>query len=226
MTTSPKSCVSSKTIPSQSEPGSKYSYSSYGYDLLGAAIQRASGKPYTAFVEESVIKPLALTATAFDDVRRVLPHRARRYSFYDPVTYEEHSEAMRVPEWDYSHNLAAGNMVSTAEDLTRFASAFEKPGFLSERAWRLLRTRTKTPKAESPMNFGWFVAAPDETPRQIHTSGSNAGLQVGLYLYPDSDLAVAVLSNTWGIGSRSGEMVSDLPREIARLCGAFPSSQR
>lgn len=207
-----------KDDPLESEPGSKYSYSSYGYDLLGAAIQRASDKPYTAFVEEAVIKPLALTSTAFDDVRRVLPHRARRYSYYDPLTSEESSEPLRVPEWDYSHNLAAGNMVSTAEDLTRFAGAFAKPGFLSERAWRLLWTRAKTQKAESPMNFGWFPAAPGETPRQIHTSGSNAGLQVGLYLYPDSDLAIAVVSNTWGVGSRSGEMVSDLPKEIARLC--------
>jgi CubicO group peptidase (beta-lactamase class C family) len=211
--------------PLESAPGTKYSYSSYGYDLLGTAIQAASGKSYTAYVEDAVIRPLHLDATGFDDVRQVLLGRARRYSYYDPVTFEEKTEPVRVPEWDYSHNLAAGNMVSTAEDLARFGGAFVGPGFLSERAWRLLSTRPRTEKAESPMSFGWFVSEKGRVPGDVHTSGSNAGLQAGLYVYPDSGFAVAVLSNTWGVGSRSGEMVSDLPQEIARLCGAFPASQ-
>ena len=212
--------------PLEAEPGAKYAYSSYGYDLLGVAIQRAAGKPYAAYVDDAVVKPLALGATRFDDVRRVLPHRARRYSFYDPVTYKEGSVLFRVPDWDYSHNMAAGNMVSTAEDLARFGSAFVRPGFLEQRSWRLLQTRPKTEKAESPMNFGWFVPKAGDAPRDLHTGGSNAGLQAGLFVYPDSDIVVAVLSNTWGIGSRSAEMVDALPRRVASLCGVSGADAR
>ena len=131
---------------------------------------------------------------------------------------------MRVPEWDYSHNLAAGNMFSTA-DLVRFGSAFIRPGFLTRDGWLLLTTRPRIGGVESPMSFGWFVSENDRTPREIHTSGSNAGVQAALYVYPDSSLVVAVLSNTWGIGSRSGEMVSELPQEIARLCATTAASR-
>lgn len=211
--------------PLVSAPGARYSYSSYGYDLLGAVIQAASGQTYTDDVSRALLNSLHLDSTGFDDVRRVLPHRARRYSFYDPATFDEKSEPVRVPEWDYSHNLAAGNMFSTAEDLVRFGSAFVRPGFLTRDGWLLLTTRPRIGGVESPMSFGWFVSEKDQTPREIHTSGSNAGVQAALYVYPDSSLVVAVLSNTWGIGSRSGEMVSELPQEIARLCSTTPASR-
>jgi len=209
--------------PLESAPGTRYSYSSYGYDLLGAVIQAASGESYTDDVSRALLSPLHLDATGFDDVRRVLPHRVRRYSFYDPVTFDEKSEPVRVPDWDYSHNLAGGNMFSTARDLVRFGSAFVRPGFLNREAWLLLTTRPRIDSVESPMSFGWFVSEKDRTPREIHTSGSNAGVQAALYVYPDSALVVAVHSNTWGVGSGSGEMVSDLPQEIARLCGTARS---
>ena len=211
--------------PLVSAPGARYSYSSYGYDLLGAVIQAASEQSYTDDVSRALLNSLHLDSTGFDDVRRVLPHRARRYSFYDPVTFDEKSEPVRVPEWDYSHNLAAGNMFSTAADLVRFGSAFIRPGFLTRDGWLLLTTRPRIGGVESPMSFGWFVSENDRTPREIHTSGSNAGVQAALYVYPDSSLVVAVLSNTWGIGSRSGEMVSELPQEIARLCATTAASR-
>jgi CubicO group peptidase (beta-lactamase class C family) len=211
--------------PLVSAPGARYSYSSYGYDLLGAVIQAAAGESYTDEVSRALLNSLHLDSTGFDDVRKVLPHRARRYSFYDPVTFDEKSEPVRVPEWDYSHNLAAGNMFSTAEDLVRFGSAFVRPGFLTKDAWLLLTTRPRIGGVESPMSFGWFVSEKDRAPREIHTSGSNAGVQAALYVDPDSSLVVAVLSNTWGVGSRSGEMVSELPQEIARLCATTPASR-
>jgi serine beta-lactamase-like protein LACTB len=215
-----------KDDPLESPPGSQYSYSSYGYDLLGAAIQAAAGEPYPSYVARAVLDPLALRATSFDDVRHVLPHRVRRYSFYDPVTYAESAEILRVPDWDYSHNIAAGNMVSTAEDLARFGEALARPGFLGVDAWALLRTRPKTEKAESAMSFGWFGSAPSGHPREIHTTGSNAGLQAGVFVYPDADLVVVILSNTWGINSRSAEMVDALPRRIAALCGVGDGAKK
>jgi len=183
------------------------------------AIQSAAGEPYTSYVARTILDPLRLSATSFDDVRRVLPHRARRYSYYDPVTYAESAEVLRVPEWDYSHNMAAGNMVSTAEDLAQFGRAFLRPGFLGDSAWKLLWTRPKSGPTESAMSFGWFVSRPRAEEREIHVNGSNVGLQAAVFIYPDFDLVVAILSNTWGRNSRSAEMVDGLPRRIAVLCG-------
>lgn len=52
----------------------------------------------------------------------------------------------------------------------------------------------------------------------VTIGGANAGVQSGLFVYPDEDLVIVVLSNTWGIGSRSGEMNQTLLERLAAIC--------
>ena len=204
-------------------PGTAYNYSSYGYNLLAMAIQTASGERFQDYVARVAITPLGLRGTGFDDVRRALPHRARRYSYYEPTTFAEDTTAVyRVPEWDYSHNMGGGNMYSTAEDLARFGRALMRPGLLSQSSLDLLYTRPRTATAESRMSFGWFVRGAEEGPRRIHINGSNAGVQAAVHVYPDHDLVTVILSNTWGVGSRSGEMGTELPERVAAICMGWP----
>ena len=47
-------------------PATRYSYSSYGYNLLAMAIQRAAGTPFQQYVEQTVLRPLKLASVAFD----------------------------------------------------------------------------------------------------------------------------------------------------------------
>src|SRR5262249_27091093 len=154
------------------------------------------------YIEETILRPLGLRNTQFDDVRRVIPNRSRRYSFYDPSTFAESPDVLRVPDWDYSHNTAGGNMLATADDLAHLGEALVRPGLLSRASMELLYRRTKADHAESPVSFGWFVAEAKAARREIHITGSNPGVQTAVYVYPDSGLVVAVLSNTWGVGSR------------------------
>ncbi len=205
-------------------PGARYSYSSPGYNLLAAAVQAAAGERFQDYVARVVLAPLGLADTGFDDVRRVNPGRARRYAYYDPYTFApDTARVFRVPEWDYSHNLAGGNMYSTAEDLARFGRAVARPGLLSRASLDLLAARAPGDTAGPVMNAGWFVRPAAAGPRRLHINGSNAGLQSALYVYPDHDLVVAVLSNTHGVGAQSGEMVVELPERVAALCMGWPA---
>lgn len=200
-------------------PATRYSYSSYGYNLLASAMQHAASVPFQDIVRTRILDPLRLVATDFDDVRMVMPNRARRYSFYDLTTFATLAAPLRVPDWDYSHNIAGGNMVSTTAELARFARAVTQPGFLSPASLRALRTLPQIGTSTSTMSFGWFVRPrSDSLPARLNITGSNAGLQAGVFSYPDDDLVVVVLSNTWGIGSSSGDLVVGLPERIAHLC--------
>ena len=204
-------------------PGTTASYSSYGYNLIGAAIQSASGVKYEDYVRREIVDRLGLKNTGFDDVRRVLPHRARRYSYFHPWTFAVDSNAVyRVPDWDYSHNVAGGNMYATAADLVRLGRAVMEPGLLSRESLDLLYTRTRVDTVEARMSFGFFVTESNARVRRLHIGGSNAGLQAGLFIYPDHDLIIAVLSNTWGIGARSGEMNGTLLERLAAICMGWP----
>jgi serine beta-lactamase-like protein LACTB len=204
-------------------PGTKASYSSYGYNLLGAAIQSASGIEFKDYVNREIISRLGLRSTGFDDVRRVLPNRARRYSYYHPWTFAVDSNAVyRVPDWDYSHNMAGGNMYSTAADLARLGRAIERPGLLSQKSLDLLYRKPRVGSVQANMSFGFFVSDSAAPRRLLSIGGSNAGLQSGLQVYPDDGLVIVVLANTWGIGSNSGEMNGAFPSRLAAICMGWP----
>ncbi len=215
--------------PLQDKAGAEYQYSSYGYNLLGLAVERATGVEFTRYVHRQIRAPLRLSNTRFDDPARPPRQMTKLYSAYDitrmtPEGYAEiapGSPLIVVPPRDYSHNMAGGNMSSTAQDMVRFGAALLRPGLLARREHDMLYTRPEFAGGRSPMSFGFFTAEAGKE-RQISISGANPGMQAGLIVYPERGLAVAVLSNSWGFGSRGGEMVSDLPKRLADLCAPVP----
>lgn len=58
-------------------------------------------------------------------------------------------------------------------------------------------------------------------PTGMAATGANAGVQAGVFSYPERSLAVSVTANAWGTGSESGEMVIDLPKRLADLCAPY-----
>lgn len=175
------------------EPGTDAKYSSSNYNLLAAIIERITEKSFTDVVKELVLVPMDLNNTRFDNVLRQIPNRVRRYSFYHPWTYQESDTLYSIPIWDYSFNLGGGNIISTASDLAKFGTFLLEPIFLPKKQWEYLF---------SDALFG----AEYEKGAYIYASGANQGLQAGLAIYPIEKISTAVLSNTWGKGSRSGEM--------------------
>jgi CubicO group peptidase (beta-lactamase class C family) len=212
-----------KDDPLLPKAGVDYQYSSYGYNLLGLAVERATGVDFTRYVQREILRPLRLTRTRFDDARKPPRNMVKVYSFFDLVTYAEFggADAPLLPALDYSHNMAGGNMSTSAEDATRFGSALLGPGFLPPRPYRMLFEQPTFGGEASPMSYGFF--APEATgERRLTISGASHGHQAGLMIYPERKLVVAVLSNTWGQGSRSGDMVSALPKQLADLCAPVP----
>jgi CubicO group peptidase (beta-lactamase class C family) len=203
------------------EPLSRYSYSSYGYNALGMAIQRAAGMPFQEYLAEAVLRPLNLSSVQVDRPGLGGARRPSRYSWYDLVDFHELTESpQRVPDWDYSHNMAGGGLIANVDDLLRFGRGMREPGFLSSESLAQVWNRPTLGDVEAPMSFGWF---PRADPSRLSISGSNAGAQAALTVWRDEDLVVAVLANSWGRGSRSGEFMDDsadgLVGRLAAACG-------
>ena len=203
-------------------PPTRYSYSSYGYNALAMAIQSAAGVSYQQYLEDAILDPLALESVRFDRPGLGGAQRPARYSWYDLSDFHELADApQRVPDWDYSHNMAGGGLIASVDDLLTFGGAMRAPGILSPASIALLWARPSVQGVESPMSFGWF---PRTGPARISISGSNAGVQAGLTVWKNEDLVVAVLANSWGRGSRSGELMDDgrngLIGRLAAVCGA------
>ncbi|MEO5622327.1 MAG: serine hydrolase domain-containing protein, partial [Dokdonella sp.] len=65
------------------EPGTGWWYSNSNYALLGAVIEKVSGKSWSAFMKAEVFDKLGMAQTAADDARDVVPGRASGYSLAD-----------------------------------------------------------------------------------------------------------------------------------------------
>jgi CubicO group peptidase (beta-lactamase class C family) len=133
------------------EPGTRYSYSSYGYNLLGAAIEGASGQLYGDYMRDHVWRPAGMLDTRMDDPLELIPHRVRGYRTAEG--------AIRNSEFiDVSSRFAAGGTRGTVPDLLRFMRALDNGTLLSERSRTLMYTPARTRAGEPvPYALGWQI---------------------------------------------------------------------
>jgi serine beta-lactamase-like protein LACTB, mitochondrial len=171
-------------------PGTKFSYSSYGYNLLSAVIQSASGEPFLSYMQQHVFTPLGLVHTTPDQNTDIVEQRSR---FYE-LAKDGHAE--NAPYVDNSYKWAGGGFLSTPEDLVRFGSAMLQPGVLDPDALKTMFTPQKTKTGEPIIyGIGWFIRKSHSGKPIYEHSGGSVGGTSQLILYPESDLAIAITCN-------------------------------
>jgi CubicO group peptidase (beta-lactamase class C family) len=191
------------------EPGTSYSYSSYGFNLLSAVIEGAAQEPFVRVMRSRVIEPLGMKNTQPDFPDSIVAHRSR---FYDR---ENKGPWQNSPFVDQSIKWAGGGYLSTPHDLLLLGGAVMRPGLLTAETIALLTTsqRTRAGK-ETEYGIGWFVAKDSSGRRMVFHSGGSIGGTTHLVTYPDQGVAVAMAVNSGGdvwIGRGT------VPREVAQL---------
>ena len=173
------------------EPGTRYSYSTFGWTLVSAAIERAAGQDFLAFMQQRVLDSLGLRHTAADFSDSLVPDRARFYSRADSLRPRVNTAAV-----DNSIKWAGGGYLSTSEDIARFADGLMAgrlvPDSLVQLAWTSQRTRDG---ATTGYGLGFFVAADSLGRRTISHGGGAAGSRAQLLIYPDERLIFVALWN-------------------------------
>lgn len=92
------------------EPGSKFAYNNSGYFLLGAIVEKVSGKTYDQALKDNIFGPLGMKNSGYDDHGPLIEKRATGYS-------KRGSGYVNSPYLDMSIPYAAGSLYSTVEDL-------------------------------------------------------------------------------------------------------------
>jgi CubicO group peptidase (beta-lactamase class C family) len=120
-------------IPDQIyEPGSTPSYSNYGASLAGYIVERVAGKPFDAYVEDNIFKPLGMTHST---LRQPLPKELEGDM---SKGYVLGSDAPR--EFEIVNGYPAGSQSASAIDMTKFMLAHLNGGALGEA--RILKPET------------------------------------------------------------------------------------
>lgn len=170
-------------------PGSAYKYSSYGYVLLGAALEPACGTGFERCLEDRVLVPLGLESITEDYPDRIVLHRTRFYEHTGGST-------KNAPFSDRIYKLAAGGYLGTAADLARFGGAVLGDSLLSADSRRLLFTSQRTEEGEETGYGMGFRPGEDWSQRPVaHHGGTAEGARSFLLVYPEQDLALGFTSN-------------------------------
>jgi CubicO group peptidase (beta-lactamase class C family) len=174
-------------------PGTRFSYSSYGFNLLSAVVEGASREQFLAYMSRHIFKPLRMTATAPDKNDSLIPDRTQFYEMRSRLLGGGFSIA---PVVDNSYKWGGGGFLSTAEDLVRFGSALLGPGFLKGATLELLFTPQHTTAGEAtPYAIGWFVAKDSLGHRYVYHGGGSVGGTTAFGVDRDSRVVFALVTN-------------------------------
>lgn len=175
------------------EPETAYSYSSYGWNLLSAVLESASGEDFLGLMRDEVFEPLGLRHTVPDFNDSIVVHRAE---FYEAG---QDGAIVNAPYVDNSYKWAGGGFLSTPEDLIRFGQAHMRPGFLREGTLELIQTPQTLRNGESTnYGIGWSTGYQDDGDITRGHSGGSVGGTTLLILIPEHDLVVAGVVNISG----------------------------
>lgn len=168
-------------------PGTKWRYDNTGYVLLGMILERATGRPYPRYLDETFFKPLGLTGTLYCYPREIVRHRA---SGYDRVG----KQFLNAEYLSMTQPYAAGSLCSTTADLVKWTDALHSGKIVSAASFAAMTTPTG-PAAASHYGFGLQVDSLEKHPRISHGGGIHGFVSM-VARYPADSLTVVVLVNS------------------------------
>jgi CubicO group peptidase (beta-lactamase class C family) len=192
------------------EPGTRFVYSTYGYNLLGAAIEGAAGRPYLEYLRQAVFDPAGMTSIRPDEVRPLIPNRAQGY------VRTEAGEILNSGLADVSYKLPGGGFIATAADVARFGAALEAGSLISRESLQAMLTPQRE-KAGRMTGYGLGLnVATNVGRREAWHTGGQERVSTVLFLLPHEGVSVAVLTNLEGVGQ---ELIA-LGRRLAEVAVA------
>ncbi len=202
-------------------PGTRWSYSNAGFVLLGAVIEKVTGKTWYDAIRAELLQPVGLTHTAFGAAASIVPGRVAGYS--------TNGDAVANASYiSLSTAAAAGGLLSTAYDLLRWMRALSHGQVISSENFRqMIAVGPELPGAHSGAGYGlgmyiWHV----RDKLMVGHTGEINGFCTAVAYLPDIDVTVVILANDDSFDARTvarrlaaialGEPYSEAPaREIS-----------
>ena len=175
--------------PYEFEPGDRYQYNNSGYYLAGLLVEKASGKSYAEYLEETFFRPLGMRESHYLYNDPIVPNRAEGYRVEDGVLLNDEPLSMLLP-------FSAGSLGSSVLDLVRWTTALGDGDGVAPDSFEAMTTRRRLPGGEE-IGYGLGLAVGEMAGhRKISHGGGINGFLSQHSWYPDNELIVAVLSNS------------------------------
>lgn len=191
------------------EPGTQYMYSSYGYTVLGAIIEKVSHMTYGEYMKKNIWDKAGMSDTSLEEDKQEYSNKSRRYLKVG-ATY------IKSPKTDLSIIYSAGGVQSTAKDLLKFGEAVLNHKLIESSTLEMMINATDelAPAiGDDPYGFGWAVYDDPTYGKIIQHGGSQPGASSFFSIFLDQKIVSVVLSNSFG----TRQDAFNLSRELANL---------
>lgn len=203
-------------LPQEAAPGSRFRYATCTFDLLGEAVERATGSPLEQVLRDEVLDPLGMADTRFDPrpdlAGRMAPVIVGGWSGAPGPQLLDRATASLVLGGYIGLRMAGGGLWSTAADLLRFGRAMLGGGELEGArvlapAFVDLATREVTVDglgatgdrlADDHYAIGWGKRGPT-SPASPSAFGHGGMSGTRLWIDPAHDLVFVYLTGVWGL---------------------------
>ncbi len=179
--------------PLDFKPGARFEYSNTNYILLGAVVARASHMPWETYIRKNIFDPVGMTRSGFIQDEPGMPDAATGY------TRGKKGQLQVSPPLHGPWAGAAGGIVSTASDMSKWDTAFFGGKVVSSQDVALATTAHQLSSGKSTgYGFGWFIEKKAGLPEIAHSGGTFGFASENEY-FPSLHQFVIVLTNVAGL---------------------------
>ncbi|WP_194774558.1 serine hydrolase domain-containing protein [Pararhodonellum marinum] len=174
------------------EPGTKSDYSNLGAALLAYTLVQSEKKSYEELLRDYIFGPLGMdqSTVQLDSLNgELVPGR----DFKGDST----------SNWNLNVMVGAGGILSSVEDLSRFALAQFDPNY---KAFALTQTVTFKAQNNSEVGLGWFLVPQDSGATYLWHNGGTGGYRSSMALDLENHQGIVILSNVSSFHEKSGQI--------------------
>ena len=201
-----------KDDPLEMPPGEMQITNCFNYNLLGAIMEKATGKKFRELLPEYLTDTLHLDHTVIDNPFATIKDRS---DFYEPNVIAQVVNAMF---YDLRVTAPSKGLLSNAEDLVKLGNALLYGDYLSEETMKDFFEPIKLYNDyPSGMVNGWMIFTDNQSRKVYGREGSVAGGKASVLIYPEEKMVIGYACNV-------SSLVTDTP--IFQVADAFLNTKK
>ena len=180
-------------LPMKAAPGTAWAYNNAGYVLLGLVVERASGMPFTAYVERHVLQACGMASSGFFHLDRLPGGTARGYLPTGDGGWRTNAYAVPIV------GGADGGAFTTAHDLAALWDALLGHRLVGEATLARMLTahwRTDPERDDGHYGYGIWIRRRGGRPAAYTMMGEDPGVAFSSTYDPASGVLCSVFGNT------------------------------
>ncbi|CAF4392784.1 unnamed protein product [Rotaria socialis] len=173
------------------QPGQQFSYSNFGYIMLGFLIQRVTNQSYANFIHEHIFRPLGMKTARIINETSIIPNRASGYVFIDDHIINQ--------PWvsPIFNTMADGSFYFNIYDMVKWDEALYSDVLLKRQAsfdemWSPVKLNGNI---TYEYGFGWSLLEAINGMRIIEHGGSWQGFRTMIVRVPEDERTVFLFTN-------------------------------